>query len=196
MPQWVLASRSPQRKELLDALGVTFAVVPSTVDEAPCAEPDFALRALRLAKEKAADVHGQVRDAVVIGCDTLVVAPDGTLLEKPVDAADAERMLRLQSGGVSTVHSGLVVIAPDGTAAQGVSSSAVRFRSLSDADIAWWITGGLWQDRSGAFQIDGPGQLLIERMEGDFTGVVGLPVFLLGQLCAQIGFPLQGTTMR
>lgn len=196
MPQWVLASRSPQRKALLAGLGVTFSVVPSTVDEAPCTEPDFALRALRLAREKAADVHGRVSDSVVIGCDTLVVAPDGTLLEKPVDAADAKRMLRLQSGGVSAVHSGLAVMAPDGTLADGVSTSTVRFRTLSDEDIAWWANGGLWEDRSGAFQIDGPGQLLIERMEGDFTGVVGLLVFLLGQLCAELGFPLQGTTMR
>lgn len=153
-------------------------------------------RALKLAEAKAGDVYAKYGDAVVIGCDTLVVGPDGSLLEKPADAADARRMLALQSGGRSTVHSGLALIDHAGRMASDVSSSSVDFRTLSDADLDWWIAGGQWADRSGAFQIDGAGQLLIERMEGDWTGVVGLPVFLLGRLAGRLGVQLQGETIR
>lgn len=69
----------------------------------------------------------------------------------------------------------------------GLSSSDVRFRSLSDADIDWWMQTGLWKDRSGSFQIDGPGQLMIEEIRGDWSGIVGLPVFLLGRLAEELG---------
>jgi septum formation protein len=182
----ILASASPQRRQLLEGLHVKFEVMPSTFAESDHPERDPASRAKVLARMKAQEVHGRVPDACIIGCDTLVVAPDGTLLEKPADAKDAERMLRLQSGGVSTVHSALCVIGSKGIH-EGISSSRVQFKALSDADISWWLSTGQWKDRSGAFQIDGPGQLMIERIEGDWTGVVGLPVFLLGQLLEEEG---------
>lgn len=193
--RWILASASPQRRLLLEGLGVRFTVVPSRVDEAACPERDPVTRAGTLALQKAKDVHASHPDAVVIGCDTLVVAPDGSLLEKPADAAEAAAMLARQSGGVSMVHSGLCLCLPGGETLADCSSSVVRFRWLAPEDIDWWVSTGQWRDRSGAFQIDGPGQLLIERVEGDWTGVVGLPVFLLGRLCAQAGLPLHsGTT--
>lgn len=196
MPQWILASRSPQRAALLAGLGVEFAVEPSGVDEVTFVEADPMERALKLAVAKAKDVHERMPGTVVIGCDTLVVAPDGTLLEKPSDAEDARRMLRMQSGGCSTVHSGLAVVGPDGNLAKDVSSSRVRFRNLSADDIDWWIAGGQWADRSGSFQIDGTGQLLIAHIEGDWTSIVGLPIYLLGQLTKEVGYPLQGATKR
>ncbi len=182
----ILASASPQRRELLQGLGLSFEVMPSSVDESACAEKDPAVRASVLARLKAEDVHALHPDACVIGCDTLVVSADGTLLEKPVDAADAERMLRLQSGNISTVHSALCVIGSDGIQ-DGISSSHVRFKKLSEEDVVWWISTGQWKDRSGAFQIDGRGQLMIEKIEGDWTGVVGLPVYLLGELMKKAG---------
>ncbi len=190
MEKLILASASPQRKTLLEGLGVQFEVIPSGVDEATLVERDPAKRALILAQMKAEDVAAKHPNAWIIGCDTLVVVPDGTLLEKPVDVAEAREMLKMQSGGTSVVHSGLSLRSPDGKDWADVSSSSVMFKSLTSNEIEWWIATKLWEGRSGAFQIDGLGQLMIEKIEGDWTGVVGLPVFLLGELAkkANAGF--------
>ena len=199
MQPLILASASPQRRTLLQGLGISFEVMPSSVDEKSHPEKaDPAVRAQILAREKANDVAAKMPGRWVLGCDTLVVAPDGSILEKPSDADDARRMLRLQSGGVSLVHSGLTLISPEGARHVGVwhakalffegcSSSRVHFKKLSCAEVAWWIQTNQWKDRSGAFQIDGLGQLLIEHLEGDWTSVVGLPVFLFGELVEQAG---------
>ena len=189
--RFILASSSPQRKTLLAGIGVSFDVIASSVDEFACTEADPAKRASILARLKADDVQRKHPDAMVLGCDTLVVAHDGTLLEKPKDAKDAERMLRLQSGNVSTVHSGLCLIAPSARE-EGISSSRVHFKKLSEEEIAWWISTNQWKERSGGFQIDGQGQLMICSLEGDWTSVVGLPVFLLGELMEKIGMAIEG----
>lgn len=186
----VLASASPQRKRLLEGLGVRFTVQPSAINEAMCAERDPAERSRILATLKAEDIHAHHPESWVIGCDTLVVSPRGRLLEKPADRAEALLMLEEQSGGTSLVHSGLCLVGPGGRSSTGISTSRVRFKSLSADELTWWMDTGLWQDRSGAFQIDGPGQLMIERVEGDWSSVVGLPVFLLGQLAKELGLPL------
>ena len=191
--KFILASASPQRKALLAGLGLTFDVISSSVDESSCTERDPVRRARMLSALKARDVARGHLGCVIIGCDTLVVSPGGHLLEKPADADDARRMLRLQSGGTSIVHSGLTIISEKGEELSGVSSSSVTFKKLSTDDEEWWIRTGLWKDRSGAFQIDGPGQLMIEGIEGDFTGVVGLPVFLFGELMRQAGISLAKT---
>jgi len=185
----VLASASPQRKELLAGLGLPFEVVVSGVNEAACPHTDPVRRCVELARLKAADVAAKRPDAWVIGCDTLVVAADGTLLEKPADADEARRMIRLQAGQTSWVHSGLALRSPEGQEWHDSSSSAVTFRAMTDADTEWWIQGGFWQGRSGGFQIDGLGQLMIARIEGDWTSIVGLPVFLLGELMRKAGAP-------
>ncbi len=187
----ILASASPQRKELLAGLGVSFDVIPSRVDEADCPERDPAKRAQVLSARKARDVAKGRKDRWVLGSDTLVVAADGTLLEKPKDAADARRMIGLHSGMTCVVHSGLCLIGPEGKEYEGLSSSSVTFKQLSVAETDWWIDTGLWEGRSGGFQIDGLGQLLISHIEGDWTGIVGLPVYLFGELCrkAEAPFP-------
>lgn len=189
MESLILASSSPQRKYLLEGLGLSFSIIPSQVNEEACTEMDPAARALLLAREKARDVSERHRGQWVIGSDTLVVA-GSTRLEKPVDADDARRMLAMHSGRTSVVHSGLALVRPDGAMFDGLSSSSVTFRTLSEEDIDWWIKTGLWEGRSGAFQIDGVGQLMIERIEGDWTSVVGLPVFLLGDLSQKAGLDL------
>jgi septum formation protein len=191
MPPLILASASPQRKSLLRGLGLQFRVIPSTIDEESHSEVDPQSRAVELARLKAQDIASVHPGSIVIGCDTLVVAPDGTLLEKPGNDREARRMIRLQSGGVSIVHSALCVIDVKGKCHEGVSSSHVTFKRLSESDIRWWISTGLWKGRSGSFQIDGPGQLMIAKIEGDWTGVVGLPVFLLGELFEESGVSLR-----
>ena len=182
MTSLVLASASPQRKTLLEGLGLQFDVVVSGVDEQACKESDPAKRALVLAELKARDVATKRKDSWILGCDTLVVSSKGELLEKPADADEARRMITLQSGAVSVVHSGLALVSPQGKEYSGLSSSKVRFRKMSVADIEWWVSTGMWKDRSGAFQIDSLGQLMIQEITGDFTGIVGLPVYLLGDL--------------
>ena len=196
-PLLILASASPQRKILLKSLGLHFEVVPSGVREETCPERDPGKRALCLASLKARDVAARHPKAWVLGCDTLVVASDGTLLEKPADEEDARRMIRRQSGAQSLVHSGLALRSPrgEGLAAEFIPqltdlcTSRVSFHKMSNARIDWWIGTGLWQSRSGAFQIDGPGQLMIEWLEGDWSGVVGLSLFAFGQLCRKAGAP-------
>lgn len=193
MASLILASSSPQRKYLLEGLGVRFDVVPPvSVNEEAHPELDPGKRAVLLAREKAQDVSVHRPGMWIIGCDTLVVASDGTRLEKPVDADDARRMLKLQSGGTSVVHSGLAIVSPSGETIDGLSSSDVTFRSLGENDIDWWISTNLWENRSGSFQIDGPGQLMIQEIRGDWSSIVGLPVYLLGELARTIGLELIG----
>lgn len=186
----ILASRSPQRAKLLEGLGVRFEVIVSAVDEPNHPTLSPAERAQQLAHLKAQDVSRRFPRRSVLGADTLVALRDGTLLEKPVDAEDAARMLRLQSADVCTVRSALCLIDSHGKKHEGLDSTRVHFRTLTDADIAWWIGTDLWRERSGGFQIDGPGQLLIKKIEGDWTGVVGLPIFLFGLLCREADFSL------
>jgi septum formation protein len=186
----ILASTSPQRKILLEGLGLTFTIVPSAVDEDAHPEKDPALRCRTLARLKAEEVAMRHPGQFVLGADTLVVNHTGLLLEKPANAEEARRMLCAQSGGVSTVHSAVCLIDPRGQLHEGLDTSSVFFAELDEQDIEWWISTGLWNGRSGAFQIDGPGQLMIERIEGDFTGIVGLPAYLFGQLAKQAGFLL------
>lgn len=190
----VLASASPQRRQLLEGMGVPFEVCVTDVeDDSDVTHQDPVERAQFFARLKAEHAHTLHPASWVIGCDTLVVACDGTLLEKPRDEREARTMLLLQSGATSRVHSGLCVLTPQGQAYEGLSTSAVTFKTLSQEEVAWWVKTGLWQGRSGSFQIDGLGQLMIERIEGDWSSVVGLPLFLLGQLMREAGWDLTDT---
>ncbi|UPA22281.1 Maf family protein [Candidatus Peribacteria bacterium] len=186
----ILASTSPQRASLLKGLGLSFDIVPSTVDEDIHPEREPAKRSQTLARLKAENVAYDHAGSFVLGADTLVVSKNGTLLEKPADADEARHMLRLQSGGESIVYSAVCLIDPNGQLHEGLDSSSVFFKTLTDEDIEWWIGTHLWAGRSGAFQIDGPGQLMIERIEGDWSGIVGLPVYLFGKLAREAGFVL------
>ncbi len=191
-PRIILASSSPQRKALLEGLSVPFEVIPSTVDEDNHPETDPRNRSVILANLKAKEVAAKNPGTIVIGCDTLVVSADGQLLEKPKDPEDARRMLEAQSGATSLVFSALCVIDAQGKAHEDVSLSSVRFSALTARDIDWWIGTNLWRGRSGAFQIDGLGQIMISHMEGDWTGVVGLPVYVLGALLRRAGYAISG----
>ncbi len=187
----VLASASPQRKALLEGIGVPFEVCVTDVeDDSDITHQDPVERARFFARLKAEHAHAVHPHAWIIGCDTLVVASDGTLLEKPGDSGEARTMIALQSGKTSLVHSGLCVLTPKGDVHEGMSTSSVHFKKLSPSEIDWWIGTGLWQGRSGSFQIDGPGQLMIERIEGDWSGIVGFPVFLFGKLMKEAGWDL------
>lgn len=189
--RFVLAPASPQRKALLEGVGIPFVVSPPETDEALCTEKDPVQRAIILARTKAQDRVKAFPDAWILGSDTLVVSKDGELLEKPKNATDARRMLSLHSGSCSLVHSTLCLLRPDGECFEGLSTSSVFFKELSEREKDWWIQTQQWKDRSGGFQIDGKGQFLISHIEGDFSSIVGLPVFLLGELLAEAGLSLE-----
>lgn len=178
----ILASGSPQRKRLLEEAGIACEIYPSAVIESSCNEREPRKRAKTLAMMKARDVESRFPRHCIIGCDTLVVAQDGTVLEKPCDADDARRMLQVQSGNISVIHSGLCVLSPDRECTE-VDSPRVFFKPFHDDDIAWWIGSGKWEGGSGAFRVEEFEERgLIERIEGDRTAVIGLPMTLLHRL--------------
>lgn len=185
----ILGSASPGRAMIFRRLGLPFEVVPSTVDELAIPESVPSRRAQLLARLKAEDVAARHPDDTVIGCDSVVETATGELLEKPADAADAARMIRQLSGRTAHCHSGMCVIR-GGKSAVGLCTTAVTFAELSDDMVAWWVAQGGWEGCAGAFQIEGRCQLLISKIEGDFTSVVGLPVFVLGTLLREVGYPL------
>lgn len=185
----ILGSASPGRAMILRRLGLPFEVVPSTVDESACDEGVPSRRAQLLAKLKALDVAARHPEATVIGCDSVVETAGGELLEKPTDGEDAKRMLRLLSGHQAHCHSGICVVRGD-KAVLGLCTTAVTFAPLNEQMINWWIAQGGWAGCAGAFQIEGRCQLLISKIEGDFTSVVGLPVYVLGTLLKEVDYTL------
>lgn len=179
----VLASASPRRRELLGLLGIAIEVRPAHIAEvrAPGEAPDAYV--IRLAREKAAAVAGDW----VLAADT-TVALDGELLEKPVDAADALRMLRALQGRTHHVFTAVALRSPHGLA-HALDASRVTFRPASDDELAAYVATGEPMDKAGAYGIQGLGSVLVERLEGDFYGVMGLPLRLVTRLLAEAGRP-------
>ncbi|NJP36757.1 Maf family protein [Alkalicoccus luteus] len=173
MKHLILASKSPRRKELLTQLGVAHKAVPAEKEERIEAgmSPEEAVRTL--AQQKAEEVAARFPDALVLGADT-VVAINGTILGKPRDRAEAASMLRTLSGHTHTVYTG-VAIAENGQMDVFVSGAAVTFYQLDEADISWYTATGEPDDKAGAYGIQGLGAVLVEKIEGDYSAVVGLP---------------------
>ncbi len=173
MRRLVLASRSPQRRAILEALGVRFDVrVPDfvEVEDGPAEQI-----ALGNALGKARSVP-RAADEVVLGVDT-VVELDGAIHGKPSGEAAARATLRALSGRTHTVVSGLALAGEDERTA--VARTAVRFRELDEATIEWYVAGGEWRDRAGGYAIQGAGAALALSLDGDHTNVIGLPVAAL-----------------
>jgi len=184
----ILASASPQRRQLLEGLSIPFEVcVTGVEDESDVSHTDPVERAQFFARKKAERARAVHPDAWIIGCDTLVVASDSTLLEKPKNAEEARAMIQLQSGKTSLVHSGLCVMNPQGKVQEGLSTSSVMFKRLSPQEVDWWISTQLWEGRSGSFQIDGPGQLMIERLEGGLVFGCGVAGVFAGGVTEEVG---------
>jgi septum formation protein len=171
----VLASRSPQRRALLEQLGVPFRAEPADVDELTEGEPRAVVVENALRKAHA------VRGARVLGVDTEVVL-GSELLGKPGDEAEAEGFLRRLSGREHEVMSGIALVDGDRELTE-VSVTCVRFRALADREIAWYLAAGEWRERAGGYAIQGRGAALVEAIEGDYWNVVGLPLPALLRLC-------------
>ena len=172
----ILASASPRRAELLAAAGFTFEVIPAHVDETPRPVEAAEAYALRVARDKADAVFQRCRKSgkPVIAADTVVVL-DGEILGKPSDSADARRMLRLLSNAAHHVHTGVVVRTAAGERAE-VMTPRVRFRSMDDSEIEWYVASGEPGGKAGAYAIQGRASRFIDRIEGSWSNVVGLPI--------------------
>lgn len=170
----VLASTSPQRRAILEQLAIPFEIVAPDFVEAPDGDP------LDHAAGKARSVDGAGRP--VLGVDTVVVC-GGRLIGKPRDAADAAQMLETLAGRTHEVVSGLCLRTPDWEELHSETTS-VTFRPLSSADVERYLAAGEWESRAGAYAIQGLGASLVERIDGDYLNVVGLPAALLVRLLA------------
>lgn len=174
----VLASASPQRRAILAQLGVPFRVEAPSVDELAEGEPRAVV--LENARRKAAAVDGRL----VLGADTEVVL-DGAVCGKPRDEAHAERLLRALAGREHEVLGGLALRRAGGELT-AIALTRVRFRALSERELAWYLGSGEWRERAGAYAIQGRGAALVERVEGDPLNVVGLPVAALLSLAPDL----------
>ncbi len=175
----VLASASPQRRAILEQLGVPFEVRPADVLEAAEGDPETVARDNALLK--ATVVAGGAPERTVLGVDTIVTL-DGTIFGKPATPeAAAEMLLRLQ-GRQHTVISGIAVCDSQGVPRSLVQRTDVRFAPLSTAAVSAYIATGEWRGRAGGYAIQGRGAALVDGIAGDYLNVVGLPVPALRQL--------------
>lgn len=172
----VLASRSPRRAELLQAAGISFSVRVADIDETP-AEGEMAREyVVRLAREKACAIYATATETI-LAADTTVVL-EGAILGKPEDAVDARRMLRALSGNRHEVITGICVKRGDHVIVD-YATTAVWFAPIEDAVIDDYVSSGEPLDKAGAYGIQGLASCFIERIEGSYSNVVGLPVALV-----------------
>jgi septum formation protein len=181
-PPLLLASRSPQRRAILEQLAVPFAVVAPRYEERSSGA-DAAQTVREHARGKARSVAHVATERPVLGVDTEVVL-DGRVFGKAEDATEAEAMLEALGGRTHQVVSGLCLITPAWEVVEH-DVTLVSFRPLDARDLAAYIGTGEWQGRAGAYAIQGRGAALIERIEGDYLNVVGLPGALLVRVLAE-----------
>jgi nucleoside triphosphate pyrophosphatase len=179
-PPLLLASTSPQRRAILTQLGIPFDVVAPRYDEVNPPEADATELVSQHAREKARSVLEDADGRPVLGVDTTVVL-GGRIYGKPADAGSAEQMLEQLAGRTHAVVSGLCLIAP-GWEVVEAAATLVTFRSLTPRDLGLYVASGEWEGRAGGYAIQGLGAALVERVEGDYLNVVGLPVATLLEL--------------
>ncbi|PLY06451.1 MAG: septum formation inhibitor Maf [Desulfuromonas sp.] len=187
----VLASASPRRKELLRQIGLDFDVIPSLAEETVLPEETPEQLVVRLSLAKAREVAGrkEVAGRWFIGSDTIVLC-DGIILGKPEDEAHATAMLRKLSGREHQVLSGYAVIDREsGREIAEAVSTRVRFRRLTDGEIARYIATGEPADKAGSYAIQGLGVCFVAGIEGSYTNVVGLPLCRLTLALEELGVP-------
>jgi septum formation protein len=189
---FILASQSPRRSELLRQIGLSFTIDPADVDETFLSGESPETYAVRVALEKARVASKRAGKGIVIAADTIVVL-NSTILGKPADACDAERMLDMLSGKMHRVITGLVL--RDAATERTITRTAVTkvwFKSLSPGEIWSYVATGEPLDKAGAYAIQEKGALLVEKIEGCYFNVVGLPLSLLGAMLKELGVDLPG----
>ena len=183
-----LASASPRRRQLLEMLGVPLRVVPSHIPEVRRAGESPTDYVERLARQKAQSVSGRY----VLGADTTVVLRD-ELLEKPADPEDAVRMLLKLQGRTHQVITAVAVVSGD-VVRQATDVTSVTFRAADEAMLRQYVATGEPMDKAGAYGIQGYGAALVDRIDGDFFGVMGLPVRLALRLLGEAGWEYRFAT--
>ncbi len=182
-PPLVLASRSPQRKAILEQLGIPFDVVPPRYDEEAPEVADAVDVVRKHAQAKARSIAEDAGERPVLGVDTEVVL-QGLIFGKPADATEAEQMLEELAGQTHVVLSGLCLLTPAWEVVEH-EGTRVTFRELAARDLAAYVATGEWEGRAGAYAIQGRGASLVSGIEGDYLNVVGLPAALLVRLLAE-----------
>ncbi len=188
-PRLVLASTSPRRHLLLREAGIPFeAVAPRDVaEDLPPDEPPTEL-VRRHALTKARSVAADYAERLILGADTVVVL-DGRVFGKPADEAEARAMLAALQGRTHTVYTGLALVdGPSRREEAEVEATAVTMRALSAEEIGRYVATGEPRDKAGAYAVQGRGSLLVERVDGDYFNVVGLPLYRLSRMLAALGY--------
>jgi septum formation protein len=185
----VLASASPRRRELLNLIGIAHEVRPANIDETMRPREAPRRYAERLAREKASAIATRDPDLITIGADTVVVI-SRKVLGKPADADDAARMLRMLSGREHTVITA-VAVSRGRKLRSAIEEVRVKFRRLRDDEIDAYIAMGEPMDKAGAYGIQGYGATIVERVEGDYFAVMGLPLVRLVGLMRDVGVRYQ-----
>lgn len=183
----ILASSSPRRRELLTSVGIDFDVIPSNVPEQhrPGEAPEEYVA--RLSRDKAAAIAERHPGRWVLAADTTVLLGD-QLLEKPLDADDAARMLSTIAGKTHVVYTGVTLQNLERAHRDTrVAESEVRMLPLERKDIEWYVATGEPLDKAGAYAVQGIGALFIDSVHGSYTNVVGLPLALLFQMLRKAG---------
>ncbi|MFP4409583.1 MAG: Maf family protein [Spirochaetaceae bacterium] len=187
-----LASRSPRRTELLERLGILHDTLPADIDEEAVggAPP---VMAQRLAERKALAVADRSSTRLVLGADT-VVAMGTEALGKPRDRADARRMIESLAGRDHEVHTAVAILEnTTGAILSDVSTTTVHFAPMSKAEIDWYLATDEWQDVAGGYRIQGLGGCFIPRINGSYTGVMGLPIDSVYSMLCRYHFTWTGS---
>ena len=185
MEQLILASCSPRRSELLSAAGIPFVAVSPDVDESCCLPAEQAVSVLSARKARSAGL--QYPGRFILAADTLV-ALDGVTLGKPAGTEDAERMLWMLSGKTHQVYTGVSVLSPSGRLLTESDRSDVTFCKLTEEEIRSYVLSGEPLDKAGAYAIQGRASLWITRLEGNYSSVIGLSLYLVRKLLLESGY--------
>lgn len=188
LPNLVLASASPRRAEILRAVGWEFEKATADVDETLMETETPESYVERLARTKAKTVAGQIKEGLILGADTTVVI-DSEIIGKPIDLGDARKMLEKLSGRWHEVLTGVALFKKnaDGlTYRDGYERTRVKFAALSNSEIEYLVNKGAPLDKAGAYAVQAQAALFIERIEGDYWNVVGLPVGLVYRLSKEL----------
>lgn len=174
----VLASGSPRRSEILERAGWPHEIIVAGIDETVLPNEEAAAYVQRLARSKAEAVARRLEQGLVLGADTTVVVAN-QILGQPVDEADARRMLRLLNAKWHDVLTGVAVVRVGDETRVGYQTTRVRFAELSEQEIDWYIATGEPFGKAGAYGIQGKASLFIEKIEGDYFNIMGLPIRLV-----------------
>jgi septum formation protein len=190
----VLASSSPRRRELLNLIGIAHEVRPANLDESMRPRETPRRHAERLARDKASAIAMRDPDLITIAADTIVVI-NRKVLGKPVDKEDAARMLAMLSGREHTVITA-VAVSRGKKLRSAIEEVKVKFRRLREGEIEAYIATGEPMDKAGAYGIQGYGATIVERVEGDYFAVMGLPLVRLIGLMRDVGVVYQFGSIR